>query len=127
VVLPQPPSAETAVCCGGGGGLRGHTCFCGTVPPACSCALSYRLLVVCLCVPVCACVCCSLPLPTARARFVRALIWANPVYLQAIGKILYENTTDDVRPVPRCRWKELRVWCCLSSCMLFVLRYGLFD
>ena len=59
----------------------------------------------------------------ARARFVRALIWGNPVYAQTIGKILYENTTDDVRDVGRlcparalclstpCCWGHLCVGC----------------
>ena len=108
---PTTISRDCSVLRVGGGGASGP--HWGRSSPAAVRCLTVALL------PVCACVCCSLPLPTARARFVRALIWANPVYLQAIGKILYENTTDDVRPVPRCQCKELRVCVvCHHACCL---------
>jgi hypothetical protein len=29
-------------------------------------------------------------------RFVRALIWGNPTFIQYFGKILYENSTPEV-------------------------------
>lgn len=38
----------------------------------------------------------SLPEPQQRMRFVRALIWGNPTFIQYFGKILYENSTPEV-------------------------------
>jgi hypothetical protein len=54
--------------------------------------------VLCRRVFVCSClVCvCSLPETPMRMRFVRAMIWGNPMFIQFFGKVLYENLTPEV-------------------------------
>jgi hypothetical protein len=39
---------------------------------------------------------CSLPETPMRMRFVRAMIWGNPMFIQFFGKVLYENLTPEV-------------------------------